>query len=591
MTLLLPRMLKPEWWAHPNSFRPIYVLMTGLTLLAVAWVVGRAPSAIIEKLNEAAAHRPRPYFRSRGAVAGTTLVILILLGYLALALKWEDFADYDDAFFTLSTLRGINLAPPVWPASGRFFPLGRQEFNFIRHFAHSAAGYHVVPITELLIICCILYFLDEALSVTARMVLAAVILIVPSIVTSFTGLVFPEINVVFWLACLMFFVKLFEQTQSIAWAAAAAICAQNMIYYKETAFLLLLGFAAGKLVLRCRRADGKSWDYSRLRDREARLDMCLVSLGLLFLLYYEAVMLHHASVRYSDLYQIPWDKALLYYLKLDLLALLFVVVALRRAYLILRLRLSPSPFWDGLALGGVACYLAYLRLRLCMPYYLAPVDFIAVLYVGRFVILSWEKMRLSSKLATSVLVSAVLLQSVALSAFRVYERENLIHAKVELASAIAARSLNDPNHVRRLFFPFSSPYIITEFASYLIYRGVRVEGFETTANSAGPKGVTIVSRAFTEDGLCVNYRDFICHAPGSGPAAGDLVIEMPDDLESRSEITSYRAGGELSFCYEPHPRVPQWLLPSLSYLHIASLPFWFKELPDRWLHASMTTWK
>jgi hypothetical protein len=301
-------------------------------------------------------------------------------------------------------------------------------------------------------------------------------------------------------------------------------------------------------------------------------------------------MLPHPNIQYADQNRVPWDEALLYYLRLDLLGLLFVVIALRRAYLIWRRRLAPLPLWDGLAFGGVACYAAYLYLRLCRPYYLAPVDFIAVLYVGRFVVLSWNQMRLWSRIATLALVFAVLLQSVSLSAFHVYERENIIHAKAELANAIAVQSQSDTSHAQRLFFPFSNVYPVTEFASYLIYRGIRVEGEETTVNSVAPNGVVLVSKAFTKDGPCVDYRNFVCHA-GSSPDRGDLVIELPDDLESLPEINPYRAGGELLFAYEPRPRIPQWSLPLLNRLRVISVRFRFRELPDRWLRASMTRWK
>jgi hypothetical protein len=589
MTTLLQHILKAVWQARVDSFRHIYVLMTGVAAIGVAWVVGHAAAPIIEKDRDATISARR-YFRSASAIAAITLVSLILVGYVVVALKWEDFADYDDAFFTLFTLRGRNLWPSILPSSGRFFPLGQQEFNLIRHFTSSVAGYHAVPIAQLLIVSCILFFLDYALSITAQLVLVAVCLILPSIVNSFTGLVFPDRNVVFWLACLVFFVKLFEQTWSTAWAVAAAISAQNMIYYKETAFLLLLGFAIGRLILRCRRADGKGWNYRRLRDKESSLDLCLISLGLLFLLYYVAVMIPHPNMQYANNYRVSWDKALIYYLRLDLLGLLFVAVALRRAYLIWRRRLAPLPLWDGLAFGGVACYAAYLYLRLCRPYYLAPVDFIAVLYVGRFVVLSWNQMRSWSRIATFVLVFAVLVQSVSLSAFYLYERENIIHAKAQLADAIAAQSQSDTSHYQRLFFPFSNIYPVTEFASYLTYRGIRVEGEETTVSSGAPNGVVIVSKAFTKDGRCVDYQKFVCHA-GTSPNPGDLVIELPDDLESLTEINPYRAGGELLFAYEPRPRIPQLMYPLFSRLRVASLRWRFMELPDRWLQASMTRWK
>jgi hypothetical protein len=73
--------------------------------------------------------------------------------------------------------------------------------------------------------------------------LVIVTLLTPSILISFNGLMFLERDVLFFLACFVLSVKRFEQTKSIAWAVAAVVCAQIMLYRKETVFLLLLCFA------------------------------------------------------------------------------------------------------------------------------------------------------------------------------------------------------------------------------------------------------------------------------------------------------------------------------------------------------------
>ena len=81
---------------------------------------------------------------------------------------------------------------------------------------------------------------------------------------------------------------------------AAVISSQFMLYYKETGFLLLLGFAVGRLLLRCRRVDQAGWDFNRLRDPESRLDMCLGLLVVPFFLYYLAAMFPNFSMHYAD---------------------------------------------------------------------------------------------------------------------------------------------------------------------------------------------------------------------------------------------------------------------------------------------------
>ena len=216
-----------------------------------------------------------------------------------MTLVWEDFAYYDNSNFTLDILKGRNYPTPIWQGQGRFFPLGYQEFNLLRHFTDTITGYHVLPIAQLLIFSWILLILDDELSIAARVALTILALVTPSILISFSGLIFPEHNVLFFLACLVLSVRRFEQTKSIAWAVAAVVCAQIILYYKEPAFLLLLGFAAVRLMLWLRNAQNARWDYARLWDAESSLDLCFVSLAVTFLLYYFAVMGIHQKLHYA----------------------------------------------------------------------------------------------------------------------------------------------------------------------------------------------------------------------------------------------------------------------------------------------------
>jgi hypothetical protein len=292
-------------------------------------------------------------------------------------------------------------------------------------------------------------------------------------------------------------------------------------------------------------------------------------------------------MKYAEDVRRPLAELFLGYIKLDLLALLFVGIVLSRTYLIVRCRVAPSLLWDGLAFGGVACFVGYLGLGFptASKHYVAPVDLIALLYVGRLASLSAAKMHLWGKLAALALLLAVVVQDVSLSAFRVFEQKSVIHAKGEIAQVVQARYQNAAGEIRRLFFPFASPYMIMEFASYLDYRGVPVEGI---MDAGGPNSVSVVTRAMTKDGPCVGYRNLICQAAAT-PDPGDLVIVLPDDNQSLADVTSYRAQGELLFSYESG--IPQWLYPFIRSLPIVSPDVTKKELRDGWLHASVTAWK
>jgi hypothetical protein len=524
----------------------------------------------------------------RSAVPALVFLSLFLLCYIAVTLVWEDFAYYDESAFTLFTLAGRNFGPPIWRELGRFFPLGHQEFNLIRYFTSTVVGYHLFPIAQLLVLSCVLLALDDELSMTARAAFTAVVLTSTGVVYVFTGLFYPERNVVFWLACLIFCMKRFDRNLAVSWAVAATVCAQIMIYYKEPAFLLLVTFAASRLVFRSRTSQPKGGLRSLLRHKASSLDLCLCFVGGLFFLYYLAAMFPHLNKQYAEQLAMSLQETILFYLKLDLLAWLFAVVVLRRIYLILRRRVQPSQLWDALALGGLTYFVAYLYLRLPAVYYLAPVDLIAVLYLGRLTLRAWEPMRLRTKAAALVLVVVVLVQYFSFSALRLFERKNVIHAKAELASVVKTQYRSDTLNPRRLFFPFATPFVIMEFGSYLHYRGVPVEG--APDESAGVRKVQMVSKVIANDGPCMDYRSLICHA-GSQPDPGDLVIVLPDDNAPSARTTPYLDGGSLLFSYEPYPPIPHWLFPVIGRLGFALPESAHHEIPDRWLHASVIEWK
>ena len=67
----------------------------------------------------------------------------------------------------------------------------------MRHFTSSVTGYHAMRIIQLVFLCGILLFLDDELSIWARVALITLALITPSILISFSGLIYPEWNVHF----------------------------------------------------------------------------------------------------------------------------------------------------------------------------------------------------------------------------------------------------------------------------------------------------------------------------------------------------------------------------------------------------------
>jgi hypothetical protein len=575
------RLLHHLWKFRNEFFWPIWISTTVLATVLTAWFASKNKTIGQDSLSRRDKTWPRRVILAIGFLA------VLLAFYIAGSLVWEDFTYYDNSYFTNGTIVGKNIPLQILPSDGRFFPLGHQEYNLIRHFTTSVVGYHSLRIIQLVLLCGLLLFFDGELNIWARFALIILVLVTPGFLISFSGLIYPEWNVIFALVCLAWSVKRFEQTQSGGWAAAAVISSQVMLYYKETAFLLLLGFTVGRLLLRCWNASGPTWDLKRLREPESRLDICLTLLGAFFFVYYLAAMYPNYNTGYADEAQLPLTQILISYVQLDLLVWILAAVLLVRIVQILRRKSQPMLLWDGLALGAVGCLVAYLILRMNAGYFLAPADIIAILYLGHFIFLSLEKMTSAQKLCAASLLALVVLQDFSLSAFRMYERKNVIHAKAEIAKAIKRQYESDPASVNRLFFPFAQPFHIMEFVSYLNYIGVPVE--QVPAAPATGHSVVIAGRVFQTDTPC-GYRAFMCH-PGGEPNSGDLIVVLPDDFTRPDELDSYQREDGPLFSYQPRPSIPQWLFPYVSALHVVSPIFSQHQLPDSWLNASVTVWQ
>jgi len=270
---------------------------------------------------------------------------------------------------------------------------------------------------------------------------------------------------------------------------------------------------------------------------------------------------------------------------------LIIGVLLARIYLILRHRVAPLLFWDGLAAGGVACFFAYIYLSIFRVHYPAPVDLIAVLYVGRFAVLSWKKVPSWAKPAVTALVLIVLFQDILVSTFVVFERKNVIQGKTRIASVVQAQYRRDRLKSIRLFFPFAGGFTTMEFGAYLNSLGVPVEG--ATGEVSSPNGVVLTraSRVSAKDGPCVEWTNIMCHFV-PGPTPGDLVIVLPDDNASLAKVSAYRDKGVVLLYSEPRLPIPRWLHSLFDGLPIGSQgTYRYDPLPDRWMDASVTKWQ
>ena len=573
-----------DLWRHRIGwFWPIWLTTTAFGVIVVNCALPSRKAGAGEMTSEPAAPL------SRSDIAVFALFILFVACY-SIGILWAvAFTYYDNSLFTLGSLAGHNIGPFIWPDEGRFFPLSLQEFNLIRTFSASAVAYHLVRIVQLVLSCALLVPLDKALGFKARLGLITVVLITPSVLISFNGLIYSEANAIVSLLCLVWCIKRFDQTRSKMWAGGAIVSAQLMLYYKETAFILIAGFAIGRLVWRCWRTDKARYDTARLRDPESILDSFLLLVVIVFLLYYLIAMYPHFGARYAVQLRLPFQQMLGSYLQIDLLAFVLILVVSIRSLLIVKGTLSPSLLWDPLALGAVFYIAGYLVLRMQSAYYLAPADVIAVLYLGHLALQYARSSVWQTTSLIAVLGIIILAQDVLLSAFRMFEAKNVVHAKALIGKEIQRRYESVPRSVFRIFFPFASPTSQMELGAYLDYRGVPIEGDPSTLDRG--RTVELVGRTIQKDGLCVISRPLICHHVDK-PAPGDLVVILPDDGADAADVAEYRRpGDDVLLSYSPYPPMSATVKDLIAPLRVISPKFARSSLPENFLHASVILWK
>jgi hypothetical protein len=136
------------WATRHGNILLFWLIWVTITAAAAIWMAS-AVRHVAAPTSQKAIRRPIdliPIWRAAGApraVAALTLLAVFLASYVAMTLVWEDFAYYDNQYFTQITLKGHNLSYGISMnrESGRFWPLGLQEFNLVRHFTHTITGY------------------------------------------------------------------------------------------------------------------------------------------------------------------------------------------------------------------------------------------------------------------------------------------------------------------------------------------------------------------------------------------------------------------------------------------------------------------
>ncbi|NEP19651.1 MAG: hypothetical protein F6J97_22635 [Leptolyngbya sp. SIO4C1] len=485
--------------------------------------------------------------------------VLAFLAYSAALLYKEDFAAYDNSQLTFYSLSGRSFGMPIWKESGRFFPLGLQEYNLIGLFSKSVFAYHSLSLLQLAVIgVCVFLLLDTGVPI--KITTLSLALLSPSFIISFSGLIYPERNIIFWVSLLLIAIKRFSQNQRFVWFVIAVISAQSCLYYKETMFLLVGGIAAARILISIikpsAQPDRPETDGRNILQRYP-IEVAMLLLSAVFLLLYTVEILPNvdpSAIARGDK-RVSFLQAASAYAATHYLLDAFVVVFLARlGYAAVRNRQHLNLFWDSAATGTFLYAMSYLKLGMVSAYYMAPANFLACLYLGyllsRF-LADRSTGRRSLKLAAAAIAVAMLLhQALGQSAGYLLERKNMIAGKAALYSFLENRYAHQGSAPETLFFQHpSSGFRLMEFSSFLEYKGLNI--LDDDRQQIPETAFLVTSKTQFEADLCVPYgRPYKCFY-SQQPDSGDLIVILPEDPISKAELETVAAASRLVFRYQP----------------------------------------
>jgi hypothetical protein len=512
-----------------------------------------------------------------------TLFLLFLIFYIAVLFYKEDFAYYDNDQLTGFSLQGKTFPPPVWPNVGRFFPLAFQEFNILRFVTRSPLGYHSFAVVQLLILLCALFIILGEFRIRYRLLVLTMAILAPSFVIAFSDLIYPERNVLFWLAIMLLCLQGYSKSKGRAYFIGCLVATHFALYYKETVVLFVIAYAATQLLLQPRNIRLAGFTTWRVFAKENALSIGMLVVSGIYVAFVAAVLLPQKSFSYVGEHHSALGSVLLAYLQVDWLPLILLVVLSVRIWRFTFSNGHLDPLWDSLGVGAIAYCVGILALRLNSGYYLAPTDFVAILYLATMSAV-WlskpTKVRLS---VVAIAILCVLLQEVAYSSFHMAERKSLVTTKRQLADFMKSFLSTANSSTVNLFFPFASGYHLMELSSYLAYRGFRVAGQDATTGN-GPS-IVIEGREQFDGNRCVQYRDYACVHQESAPA-GALIVVLPDDNVSMSDVEGIGENSVLLLSLNPCT-VCSGEGSALRSLHAISAEFSRKPLPEHWLQLQV----
>ena len=498
----------------------------------------------------------------------------LFIFYTYLILDGADLVGNDYSQITLHTVRDRLFHMPIWERAGRFWPLGFQEFNFVSLLGKDPVIYFSVSVLQLLGVLFCLFIILWNFHPRQTILTVLLVIVTPSFVKTYFNLIYPERNIIFWLAIFVVSIQSWEKSRSCLGFCMTLVAAQFSLYYKEPIFVLISSFSILRLALAYLRTKKEQryihrWNFIR----EQWLDLSLLTLSLTFLLLYLVFVLPGIETSYNAKRSLDATEfdIFLRYIQVDpLLSVLILFFLLRVIFLALKKRAIDS-VWDPLAVGSILYFLAYVRLQLDSWYYMAPVNFIGILYVSWIAhrILRPQRNKLVP-LIIGVLFCAIFIYNLDFSSAYILELKKTWDGRNQLATFLRNYEPDKNTESIEVFFPSTRNYQVKEVATFLDYKGVPLYP-ENHHEVSVTKQTNIPLKIITLGGGSCGRR-YRCYEADE-LRTGNLIVIMPDRGRRIIDVLQdYETGFNLLFHYQPEFSDIEKLLLFLSN---------FREIPDK----------
>ena len=467
-------------------------------------------------------------------------LLLFFIGYVYVMFFGDELVGIDFAHFTVSRF----IEPIVYPESGRFFPLALQEYNLLNALGKSAALYHAWATIELLVIASCVVFLLRETPLWYRVLVIVYLLALPSLAFSFMSVLYVERDMVFCIALWLVSIEWFRRSQSRVAFAVAVVVAQLLLYQKETAFVLIGGFAGASLLLR--RADFRQQRYAEWARTNA-LELAHLAMCGVFLTVYLVAILPHVTASYAAGRNTVGAASgvLLTVIRSDPVLLAAAAVLLWRV----GRRRALDELWDPLLVGALAFAATYVKLGLARDYYFAPADFIAALYLARIIyqtLPAWPRVAVAG-LCLALMASFA--RNVSNNAAEWLGRRLTVDAYVALSNFLRRQAESRPEREITLFFPQAGGFQVMELAAFLHFKGWTATDGPAPRVAHGPSFALKTRHRYPND-RCFMSQLFQCRVAAS-PSAGDLIVFLPGRSVSAADLARSSEGADAMFHHEP----------------------------------------